>query len=464
MDAIIGVWLSSVLGAGAFSAAGYVLGQRGVVVPGLFLPQPPPPTASEAPRAARSEPKLPDAAKSGPALEATVVRDMSQESLPGDATPTPPAFPAAALALALRDDEEDEERPTVIPKKSDHAKLMAAVATIPPPRPASIRIGGDDDGALRKAEAELAATRKELREARERADRATSQSSAAEAKSLELERQLDAVRSEHRHEVASRATAAARAEELGDRLATASEDAASLRHKVSNLERQMKQLREALQGRVRALTTSEWHRRREIEDAEEVQKKLRDVYEKLERSSMPPTPAAPSVAPIAPSPATAPMTVPDADEVARLRAENERLRGQVLGSLAPKARPSSRGSAPEIDIDAYRAMLERVSMIDGVRGAVVADELGSLVLGTGELAEGLAAFGAYIRDASERTERLLPIGVIDEIALKDKTGAMLHTRILAEQPATLSFVVLGAGEYAVKGASKLVEEHLRDRI
>lgn len=444
MDAFVGVWLSSVLGAGAFSAAGYVLGQRGVVVPGLHLP-PPPASPSPVPAPPPSEPTV--VVESKP----TVVHDHSAEALPGDATPTPPAFPAA-LAL-LREEEEDEDRPTVIPKKSDHAKLMAAVATIPPPRPPSISVGGDDGSALRKVEAELAATRKELREARERADRAVSQSSAAEAKSRELERQLDAVRNEHRHEVASRATAAARAEELGDRLAAASEDAASLRHKVSNLERQTKQLREALQGRVRALTTSEWHRRREIEDAEEVQKKLRDVYEKLERSSMPPpTPAAPPVAPV------------DDGEVARLRAENERLRGQVLGSLAPKPRPSSRGSAPEIDLDAYRAMLERVERIDGVRGVVVADELGSLVLGTGELAEGLAAFGAYIRDASERTERLLPIGVIDEIALKDKTGAMLHTRLLAEQPATLSFVVLGAGEYAVKGASKLVEEHLRDRI
>lgn len=459
MDAFVGVWLSSVLGAGAFSAAGYVLGQRGIVVPGLFLPPPAAPTTPAEPRASSSEPKLPDAAKSGPVLEATVVRDPSVDVLPGDATPTPPAFPAA-LAL-LREEEEDEDRPTVIPKKSDHAKLMAAVATIPPPRPPSISVGADDGSAVRKVEAELAATKRELREARERADRAVSQSSAAEAKSRELERQLDAVRSEHRHEVASRATAAARAEELGDRLAAASEDAASLRHKVSNLERQAKQLREALQGRVRALTTSEWHRRREIEDAEEVQKKLRDVYEKLERSSMPPpTPAAPSVAPLA----TAPVPPVDDGEVARLRAENERLRGQVLGSLAPKPRPSSRGSAPEIDIDAYRAMLERVEKIDGVRGVVVADELGSLVLGTGELAEGLAAFGAYIRDASERTERLLPIGVIDEIALKDKTGAMLHTRLLSEQPATLSFVVLGAGEYAVKGANKLVEEHLRDRI
>ena len=480
MDAFVGVWLTSVLGAGAFSAAGYVLGQRGIVVPGLFLPQPlakvvlPPHAPQE---------EIPKATSSEPAPEVTVVATY-EEAMPGDPTPTPPAFPAASAAAASpaarpslpprmneddregEDDEDGIDRPTVVPKRSDHAALMAAAGgTIPPPRPASIRVEYND-GEARRMERDLTMVRQELREARERAEKATAQAHAAEVRNREIERQVDGLRNDLRQEVATRATAEARAEELGDRLATASEDAASLRHKVSNLDKQTKQLREALQGRVRALTTSEWHRRREIEDAEEVQKKLRDVYEKLERSSMPPpsgtgTGTAP---PIMTAPPPSPARPREDSEITRLRDENRALRAKAIASLPPKPRPSARGSAPEIDLQLYRTILERLGSVPGVRGAVVADELGSLVVGSGELAEGLAAFGAYIRDASARADGLLPLDVVDEIALKDRGGAVLSTRLIAVQPAELSLVLFGTAEDAIAAAARVIEQHLRDRI
>lgn len=471
MDAFVGVWLTSVLGAGAFSAAGYVLGQRGVVVPGLFLP---PPLAPVALPPATAERAVPIATDSEPPPELTVVHEYAGEPLPGDPTPTPPAFPAAAAAAAhpaarpslppRADGDDDIERPTVVPKRSDHAALMAAAGgTIPPPRPASLRVDvGFNDAEAQRMERDLTTARQELRESRERAEKATAQAHAAEVRNRELERQLDALRIELRQEVAARATASARADELGDRLATASEDAAGLRHKVSNLDKQAKQLREALQGRVRALTTSEWHRRREIEDAEEMQKKLRDVYEKLERSSMPPpsgTSPSPSVAPTAPS-----IRPREDSEITRLREENRALRAKAIAALPSKPRPSARGSAPEIDLQLYRTIVDRLDAVPGVRGAVVADELGSLVVGSGELAEGLAAFGAYIRDASARTEGLLPFDVVDEIALRDKGGAILSTRLIAAQPSELSLVLFGTGDDALAAASRLIDQHLRDRI
>ena len=469
MDAFVGVWLTSVLGAGAFSAAGYVLGQRGVVVPGLFLP---PPLAPVVLAPAKAEPALPAATDSEPP-ELTVVHEYATEPLPGDPTPTPPAFPAAAAAAALpaarpslppRHDDDDLERPTVVPKRSDHASLMAvASGTIPPPRPASLRVDvGFNDAEALRLERDLTTARQELREARARGEKAAAQAQAAEVRNRELERQVDTLRNDLRQEVAARATADARADELGDRLASASEDAASLRHKVSNLDRQTKQLREALQGRVRALTTSEWHRRREIEDAEEVQKKLRDVYERLERSSLPPpagTNPPPAVSPTAP-----PARTREDSEITRLREENRALRAKAIAGLPSKPRPSARGSAPEIDLQLYRTIIERLDVVPGVRGAVVADELGSLVVGSGELGEGLAAFGAYIRDASARTEGLLPLDVVDEIALRDKAGAIFSTRLIAAQPSELSLVLFGTGDDALAAASRLIDQHLRDRI
>src|SRR5262249_11744352 len=152
----------------------------------------------------------------------------------------------------------------------------------------------------------------------------------------------------------------------------ASAEASSLRHKVSLLEKQTKQLREALQGRVRALTTSEWHRRRDLEETEEMRGKLRDVYDKLERSSLPPSApnsgsaanspssakgpprasptatTAPALRAVMPSQSTGPDGVAVVrgrresdgasehaalrDEVARLKIENRELRACALGT------------------------------------------------------------------------------------------------------------------------------------
>ena len=47
---------------------------------------------------------------------------------------------------------------------------------------------------------------------------------------------------------------------------------------VATLDTQVRQLKDEVQGRVRALTTSESARRRDLEDAEEMRVRLRDVY------------------------------------------------------------------------------------------------------------------------------------------------------------------------------------------
>jgi hypothetical protein len=330
---------------------------------------------------------------------------------------------------------------------------------------------------------ELEGRRADLDAALSKADAAEQRARTAEAVKGELERQIEGLRAELRNEVVARAAASAQVEELGDRLASASEEASGLRRKVSQLDKQTKQLREALQGRVRALTTSEWHRRRELEEAEEMRVKLRDVYEKIERSSsLPPSagrvgaasapPSSGSMAPSVSSPGMPPVPrsmQPSNDEhsallseVARLAAENRQLRARVLGSVPPK-KSASRGSVPDLDLDLYRELIKRASTIIGLEGAVIADEVGSVVVGSGDLAEGLAAFGAYIRDASSRTERLLPLEGVEEVDIRDRGGMLLSTRVVLQSPAELSLVLFGRADASIATAKKLAEEKLRLR-
>ena len=87
--------------------------------------------------------------------------------------------------------------------------------------------------------------------------------------------------------------------------------------------------------------------------------------------------------------------------------------------------------------------------------------MGSLLVGSGDLAEGMAAFGAYIRDASSRTDRLLPLEGVEEIDIRDRRGMLLSTRVISHPASELCVVLLGATDASVVAAKKIVEEQLR---
>ena len=496
MDAIVGVWLTSLLGATAFSAAGYVLGQRGVFIPFLGLEERGEALSGSAPSSSQDPHTMPTPPVGIPRSE-LLPRDRTRSSKPPPGiaeTPlTLPVAPAPSqrpkpVSVIPREDPEEEGRPTLVPDtRTQAAAVAAAVATIPPPRAPSIRIGTMEDDSSR---AELMAVREKLATAEQRA-RAT------EAVKVELERQIASLRAELRNELVARATVTARADELGDRLASASEEASSLRHKVSLLDKQTKQLREALQGRVRALTTSEWHRRRDLEETEEMRVQLRDVYERLERSSLPPsgssmppgsTSMPPGFASLPPGSASLPPAsrsmppretspgMPAAsrsagsngdelaalrEQIARLSKQNRELRERVLGSMPP--RRSDPPIPAELDITSYQELLARMESLSGLQGAVLADETGSILLGSGDLAEAMAAFGAYIRDASSRTERLLPLEGVEEVEIRDRKGMLLSTRVVPHPASELCLVLLGSADTSLVEARKMVDEHLRLR-
>jgi hypothetical protein len=457
MDAIVGVWITSVIGAAAFSAAGYVLGQSRkpaappAPAPAVLPPAPPPspPRAASQPKIeAAPESKKPDSKqKLEPAVEtiepAPVTKRASVPARPLNFK-TPVAFPPPAFVM--KPIEEREERPTVVPDVATQAAvLQSSVVTIPPPQRApSLTI---------PRSADPAATRAMIEDALTQVERAAEQTRALEIVKHELERHLEIARNELRNEVVLRAAADARADELADRLARASEEASSLRHRVNMLDRQTKLLRESLKG---GRPAAEGRMRRDLDDAEEMRAKLRDVVDKLERASLPPTADAPRSV----RPAGDDSTVLR-DEIARLASENRTLRAQALGSLPPR-QPATRDSAPEVDLAMYEGLLQGLGNVAGLKCAVLADEVGSVVLGRGDLAENLAAFGAYIRDASGRTERLLPLEGVEEVEIRDTAGLILSTRAVSP-PSSLSIVLLASADGALTAAKKMIDDRLRLR-
>lgn len=153
--------------------------------------------------------------------------------------------------------------------------------------------------------------------------------------------------------------------------------------------------------------------------------KLRDVVDKLERASLPPpsvgTPASARVTtppdadqrPFPGAPGVPRSLQPSTDDASVLREEIARLASENRTCARRRSGPSRRRSRTlatrlEIDLNLYQSVIDQLGSVAGVRAAVLADEVGSVILGHGELAENLAAFGAYIRDASTPTERLLP--------------------------------------------------------
>lgn len=464
MDAIVGVWITSVVGAAAFSAAGYVLGQSKKVAP-VVLPPPARTPSIPPPNKKVSEPKVKVLEAIEPAPETKRVSVKPNGEL---ATPkTPTAFPTPELlekSDASADDDESEERPTVIPDTATQAAvLQSSVVTIPPPQRApSLGVPSFND---------TAATRAMIQDALAQVEHAAEQTKALEVVKQELERQLELARAELRNEVVQRAAAESRAEELSDRLVSASEEAASLRHRVNMLDRQTRLLRESLKR-----PSGETRVRRDLEEAEEMRAKLRDVVDKLERASLPPPSgslpmsaritAPPESRPLPGAPGIPRSMQPSTDdaavlreEIARLASENRHLRAQTLGSLPPK---TPRDTVPEIDLPKYERVIARLGSVAGLKCAVLADEVGSLVLGHGDLAENLAAFGAYIRDASARTERLLPLEGVEEVDIRDKAGMHLSTRVVLHDSA-LSIVLLANADASIAAAKKVLDENLRGR-
>ena len=243
---------------------------------------------------------------------------------------------------------------------------------------------------------------------------------AAAAETVELEHQLEALRVELRAEVVARHTVEARAKELEARLSSMSQQVAALRAR-SNA------------------------------DASAVR---RDSV--MRGASL--VPGA-NVDPRARLSTRAPGLFAEIDdlkaEIARLTSENESLRAAALG--APP--PAPRASGPRSDLivpDVLKRMVERIARIDHVRAAAVVENNGLVLASSGERSEALAAFGNYIRDAASRSTRLLPLGVAEEVIVRDVHGVVFSSRVLGRPEAELALITLAFSPIPVAELREIV--------
>jgi predicted regulator of Ras-like GTPase activity (Roadblock/LC7/MglB family) len=144
-------------------------------------------------------------------------------------------------------------------------------------------------------------------------------------------------------------------------------------------------------------------------------------------------------------------------EMARLTAENESLRASALGAPLLARRPPTAKAAlivPEV----LKRMVDRIAKLENVRAAAVAESSGLVLAGSGELADALAAFGAYMRDAALRSDRLLPLRATAEVTVRDAQGLVFTTRLLGGPQSELALVTLALGDLPLREIREIVRQ------
>jgi hypothetical protein len=135
--------------------------------------------------------------------------------------------------------------------------------------------------------------------------------------------------------------------------------------------------------------------------------------------------------------------------------ENERLRASafVTDSEGKARRPSPtipeyEDSGPEGSMDnaSLQRFVDDVARMPSVSAAALTDELGFLVVGTGDHTEALAAFGAYLTEAGARACGVLPMHAVHKVSIQDDSGITLTARTIASAPNELVLVTLGVDD------------------
>jgi len=342
--------------------------------------------------------------------------------------PTPPSPPALQVAASTPPPPEVATSTPPPPVAAATLPPPNGAATLPPPnvvtRDASPSMAPRKD--LRREEGEDASPYEKetvvLRNDSEKPRRASSMAPPA-AETSELERQLHALRIELRSEVVARNKIETHSRELAARLSVISEQNTALRARV----------------------TEETSAARSRESAQQ-------------RSSIIPSAASDARTRLS---LRAPGLFAEIDELkvamARLTAENASLRAAALGSPAPVAR----GPSPRTDLivpEVLKLMVDRIARLDHVRAAAIAESSGLVLAGSGELADALAAFGAYIKDAATRSARLLPLRTTDEVTVRDSQGLVFSTRVLGRPEAELALVTLVAGEVPTRQIRDIIAQ------
>lgn len=356
MDALAALWFTSIIGAAGFTATGFFLARSRMPLP-RENNAPTPVTEPDARASARPT--------------APPVKPPKSESVrpePAVAEPRITAKPPAAISDRPRDprrEDDDAGDASPVDVLDPHQEKTKTTNAMPPPA-----------------------------------------AGPSAAESLELERQLEAVRVELRAEVVARHTVEARAKELEARLSSMSQQVAALRARGA--------------ADASAVRRDSVTRGASLIPGANVDQRARLTTR-------------------------APGLFAEIDDlkadIARLTSENEALRAAALG--APPPAPRASGTRSDLIVpDVLKRMVERIARIDNVRAAAVVENNGLVLASSGERAEALAAFGNYIRDAASRSTRLLPLGVAEEVIVRDVHGVVFSSRVLGRPEAELALITL----------------------
>jgi predicted regulator of Ras-like GTPase activity (Roadblock/LC7/MglB family) len=108
--------------------------------------------------------------------------------------------------------------------------------------------------------------------------------------------------------------------------------------------------------------------------------------------------------------------------------------------------------------EVLKLTVDRIVRLEHVRAAAIAESSGLVLAGSGELADALAAFGAYIRDAASRSVRLLPLRAADEVTVRDGQGLVFSARVVGRADAGLSLVMLASGDVSAREIREIVAQ------
>jgi hypothetical protein len=131
-------------------------------------------------------------------------------------------------------------------------------------------------------------------------------------------------------------------------------------------------------------------------------------------------------------------------DVERLRDEARGLRAELYRAGAAPA-PTSERPQVETRGAALQALVENEIGSGRAKSAVIADELGLLVVSSGvvdQYGDALAAFGAYLADFGTKTRDLLPLCALRQVVVRDDRDTTLTVQPLAADDAGLALVTL----------------------
>jgi hypothetical protein len=134
-------------------------------------------------------------------------------------------------------------------------------------------------------------------------------------------------------------------------------------------------------------------------------------------------------------------------EVAALTLEIADFKAMKFRASLPPPRSGATRTQPMNDAS-YQQLVDRLAESAGAKSAAITDELGFVVAGTGEHAEALAAFGAYLIDAGGRALEFFPMQELGSVTVEDAHGVRLCARPMQQHsPENLVLVTIGTNAH-----------------